>query len=273
MENQLEAFKSRVFTAIGQRNSSYNVHEDYRKIQLIPRADFARGNDIAQSYYYYRIMDPKNFQNDPKFKYVKLISDEKKLKPYMNEGFLKIIHQYPNLDLGKNVESKTIKLNGEQKYIKTIEYKIGDGSLVCDIPLLNPEAINILYEIVRRTKNNMPAANSSDPYESYEETKNSFISLESALRAGDTESYAAAGYTFVIRGVESAVVPLRAAISELTQEIRDDAKNGKSYNESLFDVKDLGENKIAIVVRMPKVTSVNSAEPEVLPKESKPNGT
>ena len=31
----------------------------------------------------------------------------------------------------------------------------------------------------------MPAANASDPYENYEETKTSFIALESALRIAD----------------------------------------------------------------------------------------
>ena len=108
-----------------------------------------------------------------------------------------------------------------------MQYRLEDGALVYDLPLLNTEAIHILYEIIRRAKNNMPAANSSDPYESYEETKNSFITLESSLRVGDTESYAAAGYTFILRGVENAVASLNAAVEELMQEIKEDYENDR----------------------------------------------
>lgn len=252
------SFRNKLYAFIGQRNGYYNVKEDYRKMQLFPRASFSNGDDVKQAYDFFKIMDIRNFHSDPKLSYMKLISEDRRLKPYSEEDFFKIIHQYPNLDLGKNVESKTLTINGEKKYIKAMQYRLEDGALVYDLPLLNAEAIHILYEIIRRAKNNMPAANSSDPYESYEETKNSFIALESSLRVGDTESYAAAGYTFILRGVENAVAPLNAAVEELMQEIKEDYENDRGYNPSLFDMKDLGENKIAIVVRMPKVTGANS---------------
>lgn len=272
-EKVFNTFKSKLFMATGHKNGPYNVSGDYRRMQMIPRADFSRGNDVAQSYYYFRMMNPKKFQSDVKLKYNALISDDLRLKPYMDEDFFKIIHQYPNLDLGKNVESKEVNLNGAKKYVKIIVSTQEDGALVYDMPMLNPEAINILYEIIRRAKNNMPAANSSDPYESFDETKNSFITLESALRIGDTESYAAAGFTFILRGVENAVNPLRAAISELNQDILNDCDLGYTYNDSLFDVQDLGEDKIAIVVRMPKITNINSGEEPTQPKEKEEKAT
>ena len=251
--NWFEEFRSKIFAFAGQKGSLYNVREDYRKMQLVPRADFSKGDEVAHSYEFFKVADINNFQNDPKLGYTKMISEDRRLKPYMDEGFFKIVHEYPNLNRGKNVDSEEMAIYGEKKHIKPIKYKLKDGNITYDLPLLNPEAINILYEIIRRAKNDMPATNSSDPYESYENTKNSFISLESALRVGDTESYAAAGYTFVLHGVENAAAPLDAAVKELTKEIKEDYDNGKGYNESLFDYKDLGEDKIAIVVRMPKI--------------------
>ena len=141
-------------------------------------------------------MDTGSFQNSPKLGYNRLISEDRRFDPYISEGFFKIIHETPALNTGKNVESQILTVNGEKKYVKVIHYTLSDGSLVYDLPMLNPDAINVLYEIIRRAKNDMPAANSSDPYESYDETKTSFIALESALRIGDTESQAAAGFTF-----------------------------------------------------------------------------
>ena len=121
------------------------------------------------------------------------------------------------------------------------------------MPMLNPEALNILYEIVRRTKNKMPAANSSDPTEAYD--PNSFIALESALRVGDSTLFST-GYGFILRGVQNAVNPLRSAIAEFAAEIKQDAAEGKGFNDSLFDIDEQENNKIAILVRLPRVKDI-----------------
>ena len=230
-----------------------DIKGDYRALQLSPRADFSIGDDVLNSYNYFKIMDVKNFQNDPKLKNTVLISEDKRLKPYIEEDFFQIIHQYPNLDLGTCVESRAIRVNGVQKYVKVIKCTSNDGKDVCDVPMLNPEALNILYEIVRRTKNKMPAANSSDPTEAYD--PNSFIALESALRVGDSTLFST-GYGFILRGVQNAVNPLRSAITEFAAEIKQDAAEGKGFNDSLFDIDEQENNKIAILVRLPRVKDI-----------------
>lgn len=236
------------------KQSNGGLSQDYRSLQVKPLADYSSGNDVLKSYNYYKIMDTNSFQNSPKLGYNRLISEDRRFDPYISEGFFKIIHETPALNTGKNVESQILTVNGEKKYVKVIHYTLSDGSLVYDLPMLNPDAINVLYEIIRRAKNDMPAANSSDPYESYDETKTSFIALESALRIGDTESQAAAGFTFILQGVDNAMSPLVASIEELAKEVKDDHGKAKYGNEAIFDSKSLGENKIAIVVRMPRVS-------------------
>ena len=137
-----------------------------------------------------------------------------------------------------------------------MKYKLDNGAIVYDVPLLSRDALNILYEIIRRAKNYMPAANSSDPYESYEQTKSSFIALESALRVGDTQSLAAAGHTFILQGVDNAVTPLASAIKDLQEEIKADAEKNGLGETALFDasVDTTDKTKVAIVVRMVKVS-------------------
>ena len=267
-----------VLRASASNGSKRNrLQADYRQMQITPRADYTRGDDVLMAYNHYAMTNPKMYHNDSKMNYVRLISEENRIKPYIDERFFKIIHETPALNVGNFVDSQIINIKGEQKYVKVIQQKqepstANPDGLVFDMPLLNPDAMNILYEILRRTKNNMPAANASDPQEGYEETKNSFVLLESALRVGDTKSQAAAGFSFVLRGVEKAAQPLAAAIKALHEEIENDAKGNKLMNSVLFDSKDMGDNKTAITVRMPKITGKNSDKEAILP-QPKDTGT
>ena len=261
--------------AASSGSGSNKMKADYRQMQLTPRADYTRGDDVLQSYKYYAMLDPKMYQNDPKLNNMRLISEDTRIKPYMKERFFKIVHETPALNAGSFVDSHLITIKGEQKYIKVIQQqqepsKANPSGLVYDMPLLNHDAMNVLYEILRRTKNNMPAANSSDPYEARDEYENSFVLLESALRVGDTKSQASTGFSFTLRGVEKAAQPLATAIKDLHEEIELDANGNEIFNAVLFDSKDMGDNKTSITVRMPKVTGANNdKEPvNVQPKDT-----
>lgn len=236
-------------------NLNETVRNDYRKMQTVPRVNYDNQSELASAFDSFSMQEPEKYQDDPKLQNNKHISDDERLKPYIKEGFFKIIHETPALNTGSYVDSHIIKLNGEDKYIKVIFQRQEDGSIAYDMPLLHVDAMNILYEIIRRAKNAMPSANSSDPQETYEENKNSFVLLESALRVGDKNSQASTGFTFILRGVEKAAQPLAAAISELYEEIKDASAKNPMLNASLFDSKDLGDNKTAISVRMPKISS------------------
>ena len=254
-------FKNTLQASYGMSTLSGNtVKQDYRRLLMTPRADYSLYDDVQTSYNYFAMQNTSNFQDDPKIKNVKMIGDDPRFRPYIKEGFFKIIHETPALNDGKYVESKILNIGGEQKYVKVMEYDLDNGDHVYDMPLLNPDAIDVLYEIIRRAKNNMPTANSSDPQESYDETQNSFIALDSALRIGDTESQAAAGFTFILHAVENATNPLVDAIIDFAQEVKQDAaeSDGQLASE-IFSSKKVDDQKVAIVVRMPRISNKNVA--------------
>ena len=254
-------FKNTLQASYGMSTLSGNtVKQDYRRLLMTPRADYSLYDDVQTSYNYFAMQNTSNFQDDPKMKNVKMIGDDPRFRPYIKEGFFKIIHETPALNDGKYVESKILNIGGEQKYVKVMEYDLDNGDHVYDMPLLNPDAIDVLYEIIRRAKNNMPTANSSDPQESYDETQNSFIALDSALRIGDTESQAAAGFTFILHAVENATNPLVDAIIDFAQEVKQDAaeSDGQLASE-IFSSKKVDDQKVAIVVRMPRISNKNVA--------------
>ena len=236
---------------------------DYRQMQINQRANYDDPESIKASYDYFNMDTDKNWLANNKLKRNRLISKDVRLNPYIKEGFFKIIHETPGLNEGKYVKTSNVRFDGQDAYIKQIVETRQDGKIILDVPMLNPEALNILFELIRRAKNNMPAANASDPYENYEETKTSFIALESALRIADDKSVAGAGYTFILHGVDKAAPALAKAIKEFHDEIELDAKDNKSLNPVIFDSKDLGNNKTVISCRFPLV---------VQPKEWDDNG-
>jgi hypothetical protein len=131
---------------------------------------------------------------------------------------------------------------------------LANGGECLDVPMLHEEALNVLYEIIRRAKNNMPASNASDRNENYEQIKGSFIALESALRIGDNESMGATGFTFILEGSERAAAPMASAVTELAQEVAKDAQENNLCNGQIFTCQPQGSNRIAINVLMPKMT-------------------
>lgn len=260
-----EVFMNTLRVTGGAAEGNINIPQDYRRLIISPRADYDKQDEVLQSYEHFAMKDVKSFQDDPKFKNNILISDDRRLVPYIKQGFFKIIHETPALNKGKFVDSKIVTINDNKKYVKTIE-NITDGGVVYDIPLLNRDALDVLYELIRKAKMKMPAVNASDPKEVYEETKTSFIALESALRIGEKESQAAAGFTFILQGVDLAVDALAKATQELLEEVKEQAVKGVSET-SIFDSKDLGNNKICYVVRMPRVSSMVLEEEQIKKNE------
>lgn len=241
------------------------VQNDYRAMQLVPRV--ADGTeDYLAARDYFAIKDVNTYQDDPKMEYLQVISDDPRIIPYMGDtgqNFFRIAHEEPalNPDPGQ-VEAITLKKDGTNYHLKLIHGTTPNGEPYLDAPLLNKDTMNILYEIIRRAKNKMPPMNCSDRYEHYEETKNSFVCLESALRIGDKESEGATGFTFILEGYDKAKKPLADAITELYNEIEKENKANPMRNQHLFytSSEGLSDGKVAIRVMMPKMTSINNTE-------------
>ena len=223
--------------------------------QVQKTASYDNPRDVLDAYNEFKIMDTENYMNDPKLTNNSLISDDQRIRPYIEEEFFAILHETPALNEGSNVEEMTLKIGDEEKRVKVIHDTDIAGNPVVDLPMLHKNAVNVLYEILRRAKNKMPAANATDKLENYEATKTTYIVLKSALRVGDKKTQAAAGFTFILQPTDAnAIKALSAAIQEITEDVDSDAKlfPGAGLNPVVFHFReDAATHEIAFVVPMP----------------------
>lgn len=224
---------------------------NYRSLQITPRA--TTKVDVLNSYNRFKVMDVNNYKQDSRMNSNRRISEDSRLKPYIEEQFFLVVHEDPGLPEGSAVSEETIKINGKEQRVKVVRTKDANGNLVFDVPVLNSEAIHVLYEIIRRAKNHMPSANATDPKENWPATKTDYIVLKSALRVGDKTSRASTGFTFVLQGTsQNSQRALKGALEELASEIKE-KHNAIGTNETIFYYKQQDNNEVAITVLMPVV--------------------
>ena len=247
-------------TLKGSVTSQGKIPNDYRSMQIAKLA--TSPEEIKNAYKKYAILDVTRFQNNPALAQNLIISEYDKLKPYIQEQFFQILHEIPALNKGSRVNSQIININGQEKHIKIIYYKTKSGSDIYDVAMLNPVAIEILYELVRRTKLHMLSSNTSDPYENYEYMKTSFLILKSALRIGDYDTSASTGFTFILEARGNAVQPLVDATNEFISELEKDADGNTLYNKVLFECKKLNDSERAYAVKMPSTVNIQDVSKE-----------
>lgn len=232
------------------------IQNNFRSAQMIPRVSYKNAAQVLNAKNNYALEDVSTFRADPKLKEVKLISQDARLIPYINEQFFSIVHDNPTLSEDYNEE--IFDINGIEYRTKSIESVDNDGNRVLDLPMLNEDALNILYEIIRRTKNNMPNANSSDLNETWEATKNDFIVLKSALRVGDKTTLASTGFVFILQATNStSQKALKEAIESLDSELKSPEAKELGLQTDLFYYKQNEEKEVCINVTMPAIR-VNS---------------
>lgn len=224
----------------------------YRSQQLQPRATAATPVAMTNSYNHFKKLDTKNWKNNLGENV--MISQDARITPYLDEKFFLIVHESPGLPVdGQSVTDEVIDIGGKKYRIKAIHIVDGKGNAVVDVPLLNRQAINILYEILKRAKNYMPSANSTDPNEHWESTKNDYIALKSALRIGDRTSMGATGFTFILEGTASnSQRALKAALESLDKEIK--SYSGQDgIQTDIFQYKQMKNGEVSVIVSMPQV--------------------
>lgn len=278
-------FGQKYLAAVGNTMSE----ADYRSMMITPRVNMGKAweyagtnpsslnesqlaerdklaSDISAAYENYAMLDTTRWFTDPKLLNLTVVSDDTRLKPYIEEQFLFILHEAPTLNKNKRIETQVITTkSGEEDYVKTI-VEDKDGGKIYDVAMLSSDALNVLYEIVRRAKNRMPAAKATDQVEAFEQTKGSYVVLKSALRVGDKSSYSPTGYSFIVQGINDAYQPLIEAAKELESEIKEDYQSsGGVTNEALFSYtygadKGIGNNEVLFTVFMPKMSTENVDE-------------
>ena len=231
---------------------------NYRSQQLTPRATVDNPATFKATINHYAMKDVDHYQSDPKLKNNKLISQDSRLKPYLDEQFFLIVHDDPGLETGDYssgdyAQEETLVIDGKKYRTKFIHCSDDNGNPVIDIPLLNQDAINILYEIVRRAKGYMPSANTTDPNENWEITKNSYLVLKSALRIGDQTSAGSTGFTFIIAATDDrSQRALKAALTSLNAEIKSDEAKALGLQQTVFSYQERANREVAVFVNPPK---------------------
>lgn len=258
-------------------NGLADTPNDYRRLQMTARCEYndvySADEDKAESrekaltqlnyclqYFGMLDIDVAKFANDPKFTRNEFISNDARISQYIKEGFFKIAHEDPNASNSSYPRSEVtvLKVNGMDREVKyLVDDYVYDSStdsniVVYDFPMLNPDAMHILYEIIKRAKNYMPGAKSSDPYEFYDEVKNSYIVLTSALRVGDSTSLGCCGFSFVLKGTDKAQEALTQAVQELHNEITKDNESTGVTPQAIFYTEANSDNtQIKFHVSMP----------------------
>jgi hypothetical protein len=236
-------------------SSKGEITSSYRASQLIPRVALNNNKEVKESFDHYAMLNVDRIQADPKLQDNQLISVDLRLKPYLDQRFFQIIHEQENLNAGKKVKTMMLMIGGQAINTKAIIGATKDGSVLYDLPLLNRDTMNVLCEIIKRAKANMPAADASDQYQSYEETKGCFVMLKSALRVGDKDTFSSTGFSFILQGFDKAAKPLVSAIKELQAEIAAEAKTSTLLASEMFRCQVLDNNEIAITILLPNVSA------------------
>ena len=216
--------------------------------------------------------DTENYKNDPKLQSNRLISQEARIRPYIDEQFFLIAHEEPSMKTGTYAEETNLTIAGKSYRTKIIHDKDSEGNEVLDVPMLSNDAMNILFEILRRAKNYMPNANASDPYEHYEMTKNSYITLKSALKIGDTNTLASTGYTFILYATDDvSKKALKIALESLDMETKSDEAITLGLETNIFSYEEDSEGNVSISVSLPDSDDDGSTDKKTdTTKEEKP---
>ena len=230
---------------------------NYRSIELTPRS--TQGKDIVHSFNRFKLLDINNYKSDPNFKQLRLISQDSRIVPYIDEQFFLVTHEDPGLSVSEHVIDEIVKVNGIEYRTKAIKCKDTAGNTVLDLPMLHPDALNVLYEVLRRAKNYMPSANATDKIESWDATKTDYIVLKGALRVGDRSSLSAAGFTFVLEGTSSnSQRALKGALESLDKEM---TKGNFIYSQRTETGK---AAEVILTISMPQVRNTDDEETPVL---------
>lgn len=250
--------KSLKAVAAGQGTNSTG----YQSSQLLPRIAVNNNKQVKEAYDRYAMLDIERIQSDPKLQSNQLISMDQRLKPYIDENFFKIIHEQETLKVNDDTtQSIILSIGGQTITTKLLIGTNKDGTKYKDLALLNKDALNILYEIVKRAKEKMPATDASDKYQAFEDTKKSFIMLKAALRVGDKDTLSCTGFSFVLQGIDKAVDPLTSAIKDLQAKIAEDYKGNAMLAPELFKSETAANGEVVITVLLPNVsTTRNSTE-------------
>lgn len=144
---------------------------------------------------------------------VNVIFKNESVKKYIDDRVFYVLHETAEITNDRKLEYFA-NIGGEVVKITGVRYKGGKDGDVLDLPMLRPDAIAVLEEILKQVMVNLPSVKSEDRSSHNPEDA---IVLQSALRVGDVNSWEKTGFCFTLRGNGKSAEPLRVAIQKIVE--------------------------------------------------------
>jgi hypothetical protein len=186
-------------------------------------------------------------------KNMKSVIHDETLKSYMTSGFFRVAAHERGFtaDISDKIKCICIKNpeNEEYYYINAVL----DSNGCYDIPFVNKDAFGVLHDIIARAFVLMAGTEQErDAYKWYEDNKDSFITLTSALKCGSTKSYESTGFSFILTSSDDkSHHALSSAIDFINRQMAETHNKMEAVPEAVMEKKESGRD-VFIVVHPPQ---------------------
>lgn len=222
---------------------------------MTPRMAVRKSSSIskAQTLYGVSAKQPDDINVDDHMKQMRSVIHSEMFKNYMTSGFFRVAAHEKGFtaDLSEKIKCIYIKNPEKEEYIPI--NAIFDSNGCYDIPFLHKDAINVLHDVIVRAFCFMAGTEQErDAFKWYEDNKDSFITLTSALKCGSTKSYESTGFSFVLTASDGkSQKALSAAIDFINRQMAETNGVMEAVPNAIMDKKEDGRD-IFVVVHPPQ---------------------
>jgi len=236
-------------------NSQINNFSKASFNPLKPRMSVRSHNAIqkAQNLYGITGKTPDDINADTKMKEMKSVIHDETLKQYFTNGFFRVAAHEKGFtaDISDKIKCICIKNPDSEEYYYI--NAIYDSNGCYDIPFVHKEAAGVLHDIIVRSFIFMAGTEQErDAFKWYEDNKNSFITLTSALKCGSTTNYESTGFSFVLTASDDkSQKALSSAIDFINRQMAETHNKMEAVPEAVMTKRETGRD-VFIVVHPPQ---------------------
>lgn len=239
--------QEKAFNAIleGISDSQASKIATYKRYLLTPKIDPTSEEDIIRAFNDYAFLDTNGIEIQSQITQdLVYVKNDEKIREAIEQGIFKT--KYDNLESG--YEAKEFSINGSPVLINTSPEVTESGDNIYDIPFLRPEALAVLREII--TKVSYIYLDQEPEDES--KAKENHITLQSALRVGDTASLGSTGYSFSLEAVgPTKDFALKNALQSIEIDIEEIRNITGQPTLRLHEVRFISNSQVEITVLPP----------------------
>ena len=209
----------------------------FRKAYFNPAKPRMKSCNKAKTVYGVYGYTEEAINTNPKMNNMVLISNDNQLKWVMKVGFFRIPTMEKNFNPGLNsqIQRLNLKIPGEDNKTVTVN-AIVDEKKTIDVPYLHTSAHGLLREIIRSSFHNLEGSGQQrDAAKWYEDNKDSFIVLASALKINSEDGYENTGCQFILKASnEKTYKAIQDSLKEIQNKLNTSAKENKAIKTDLM---------------------------------------